>query len=925
MNNSQKLYSLGQSIWFDNIERKLLVNGGLRELIQSGKIYGVTSNPSIFNQAISQTNDYNAAMLPMALAGCCAECIHDQLVKEDIQHAADEFLPLYLETEKKDGYVSIELNPINAYDAHLMIDEARIIWKTYAKPNIMIKVPATGEGLDTVKQLIRDGINVNVTLIFTLSRYHQVIEAYLTGLENRLNDGKSIQEVASVASFFVSRVDVKVDKLLEQKLDQGQVNTDEVSSYKGIAAITNAKLAYEIFQSEFDTKRFDTLKKSGAKVQRPLWASTGTKNKAYSDVLYVNELIGNDTVNTVPPKTLENMLDHGTVKNTIDSAVEKSKNILRDLESMGISLEDVGQELEDEGVKIFSDAYVDLLAAIDKKRLTFLNGLGNLQQEVKLRVDVLGSNQVVDRIWKHDTKLWTDDPNAGYEITNRLGWLDRPISSREMIPEIYQLREEIIEAGYTEVNLLGMGGSSLAPEVFNLIFGSKTGLKLTIYDSTDPGQIRTLSKNIKTANCLFIVSSKSGGTSEVNALLEYFWDKTQRECGHNIGYHFIAITDPGTSLETTALSRNFRKIFLADPTVGGRYSALTAFGMVPAGLLGVDLDILLDHAAEMAQQCQIVTPIERNPGLVLGAIMGQAAISGRDKLSILTDPQIRPFASWLEQLIAESSGKSGIGILPIAEDFTLPDRYYGNDRLTVYLRLDGTFDTHIEKLRLVKQPLFTINISRLEELFSQFYLWEFATAVACSILKVNAFDQPDVQDNKTRTKAKLAEIKQNGHLVEPQPVWENEKVKVFSSDGQKVMNSNKIKEVLDLFIASGQKGDYVALNAYLPYSRSNIKALTELREYIQIKTNLATTRGFGPRFLHSTGQIHKGGANNGLFVQFTSDPLQDLKYGETTFGTLERAQALGDYESLIARGRRIIRIHIKHGALSKLVKEIIKE
>ena len=465
MNNSQKLYSLGQAIWFDNIERKLLVNGGLRELIQSGKIYGVTSNPSIFNQAISQTNDYNAAMLPMALAGCCAECIHDQLVKEDIQHAADEFLPLYLETEKKDGYVSIELNPINAYDAHLMIDEARIIWKTYAKPNIMIKVPATSEGLDTVKQLIRDGINVNVTLIFTLSRYHQVIEAYFTGLENRLNDGKSIQEVASVASFFVSRVDVKVDKLLEQKLDQGQVNTDEVSSYKGIAAITNAKLAYEIFQSEFDTKRFDTLKKSGAKVQRPLWASTGTKNKAYSDVLYVNELIGNDTVNTVPPKTLENMLDHGTVKNTIDSAVEKSKNILRDLESMGISLEDVGQELEDEGVKIFSDAYVDLLAAIDKKRLTFLNDLGNLQQEVKLRVDVLGSNQVVDRIWKHDTKLWTDDPNAGYEITNRLGWLDRPISSREMIPEIYQLREEIIEAGYTEVNLLGMGGSSLAPEV----------------------------------------------------------------------------------------------------------------------------------------------------------------------------------------------------------------------------------------------------------------------------------------------------------------------------------------------------------------------------------------------------------------------------------------------------------------------------
>jgi transaldolase/glucose-6-phosphate isomerase len=397
----------------------------------------------------------------------------------------------------------------------------------------------------------------------------------------------------------------------------------------------------------------------------------------------------------------------------------------------------------------------------------------------------------------------------------------------------------------------------------------------------------------------------------------------QKEFSHNIGNHFIAITDPGSPLEQTALSRNFRKIFLADPDVGGRYSVLTTFGLVPAGLLGINLDDLLNKAAEMSAQCRILDPIGRNPGLVLGAIMGQAAISGRDKVSLLTDPEIRPFGNWLEQLIAESSGKSGLGILPIVEDFSLPAKYSGNDRLTVYLRLNGSFDKQIKRLLRAKQPVIVFEINHKENLFQEFYKWEFAVAVACSVLRVNAFNQPDVQDNKNRTKNKIDDFKDKGKLIEPTVVWEDENVKVYAPETYKFSELKSIRDLVVAFIASGQKGDYIALNAYLPSEKQNVNALNKLRKCIQIKTSFATTRGFGPRFLHSTGQIHKGGASNGLFIQFTGDPIKDLKYGDLNFGILERAQALGDYESLTARGRRIIRIHIKKGSLARLVNDII--
>ncbi len=923
MNKSQQLFSLGQSIWYDNIQRSTLTNGTLGNMVADGQVNGVTSNPSIFNQAISRTADYDDAILPMALAGCSSISIYNQLTKEDIQKAADVFLPLYQQLKMKDGYVSIEVNPLLAHDSQKMIEEARMIWKSYNRPNIMVKIPATIEGLITIQQLIREGINVNVTLIFTISRYQKVIDAYFTGLEKRIKDGNPIDHIASVASFFISRVDTKVDQRLQEMSSTRPSEAKMLAGFMGKAAIANARIAYEVFTKEFTSARFESIKSFGAQVQRPLWASTGTKNSAYSDVLYVDELIGKATVNTVPPATLIKVLDHGNIKITITKDVVEAHKLVKELETIGVSLESVGNELEKEGVKIFSDSYNELIAGIETKRKQLQSRLGSIREEVKLRVELLGSNHVIERIHEHDSSIWTDDANAAYEIKHRLGWLDLPLSSKKLIADIGKFRAEILSSGIKHIFLLGMGGSSLAPEVFQLVYGSKTGLEMTIINSTDPDQIRSLSKNIQLSSSLFIVSSKSGGTSEVSALLEYFWERYIKEFSHNFGNHFIAITDPGSPLEQTALSRNFRKIFLADPDVGGRYSVLTAFGLVPAGLLGINLDDLLNKSAEMSAQCNISDPIGRNPGLVLGAIMGQAAISGRDKVSILTDSEIRPFGNWLEQLIAESSGKSGLGILPVVEDFSLPAKYSGNDRVTVYLRLTGSFDKQVQKLLRAKQPVIVFTLNQKEDLFQEFFRWEFAIAVACSVLRVNAFDQPDVQDNKNRTKNKMDDFKDKGRLIEPPVVWEDENVKVYAAETYKLSELKSIRDIVVTFIASGQKGDYVALNAYLPSEKQNVNALNRLRKYIQLKTSFATTRGFGPRFLHSTGQIHKGGASNGLFIQFTRDPIIDLKYDDLNFGILERAQALGDYESLIARGRRIIRIHIKQGSLSRLISDII--
>ncbi|HET9590660.1 MAG TPA: transaldolase, partial [Anaerolineales bacterium] len=530
----QKLTSLGQSLWMDNIQRKQLENGELKAMIARGDIRGMTSNPTIFNNAIAKTNDYDSALTPLAWAGWDAEKIFWQLAIEDIRAACDLFSPLYEETNGGDGFVSIEVSPDLAHDTDATVAQAEQLWARVRRPNLMVKIPATKEGIPAIRKAIGVGVNINVTLIFSLRRYAEVMEAYLSGLEDHLAAGHSIDHIASVASFFVSRVDSKVDPKLP-----------EDSPLRGKAAVANAKLAYEEFQKTFVGRRWENLKVKGARVQRPLWASTSTKNPAYLDTIYVDNLIGPETVNTVPPQTLEAIRDHGKAEITITRDLDQAQDTIAQLEAQGISMDVVTQELEDEGVKSFADSFAQLLETIDERRAKAASSLGPLADSVSKRIAQLEAESVPARLWSHDPTLWTRDPEGQAEVKKRMGWLDSPDKARQLIPAYQSFAKEIHEAGIVRVLVLGMGGSSLTAEVLSSLQAAaevEAPVSLAILDSTHPDQVASAAEHFPPDKSLYIVASKSGGTAEMNAAFDYFWKLSNGD-----GSRFVAITDPGTS------------------------------------------------------------------------------------------------------------------------------------------------------------------------------------------------------------------------------------------------------------------------------------------------------------------------------------------------------------------------------------------
>jgi transaldolase / glucose-6-phosphate isomerase len=938
------LQVFGQSVWLDYIRRSLITSGELRRLIEEDGLRGVTSNPAIFEKAIAGSSDYAHLLEAPGAAAADAATLYERLAIRDIQDAADLLRGVYDETNRRDGYVSLEVSPLLAFDAAGTLAEARRLWAAVGRANLMIKVPATGEGITAFRQLIGEGINVNVTLLFAQEAYERVAEAYIAGLEALVARGGDPAGVASVASFFVSRIDTAIDAQIDARLsDTADARVQRLlqSLRGGQVAIANAKLAFQRYQELFATPRWRALAARGAQTQRVLWASTGTKNARYRDVVYVEELIGPDTVNTIPPPTLAAFRDHGRPRASLTEDLDGAWDTMHTLAETGISLKATTDALLTEGIQLFVDAFRKLLAAVEaQSRGTGATRIQRrfervLPPEFETAVqESLADWQAhgkVRRLWARDATLWT-----GRDETQWLGWLGITNGQLAHLDRFAGIREAARTEGVSDVLLLGMGGSSLCPEVLKRTFGRQPGFpELHVLDSTDPAQVRAIESRIDPAATLFIVSSKSGSTLEPAIFKQYFFERAAERLGREeAGRRFIAITDPGSKLQQIAEIDGFRHVFAGWADIGGRYSALSDFGLVPAAIIGIDVAKFLDRTDEMVSACMPSVAADENPGVVLGTILGLGASRfGRDKLTLIASPGIAALGAWLEQLVSESTGKDGKGIIPIDGEALASPETYGSDRLFVYVRLrsapDEAQDRAFDALARAGHPVVRLELDDEYDLGQEFFRWEVATAVSGAILGIHPFDQPDVEASKIATRKLTADYERTGTLSPEAPFFSEGQIALFTDAAnaavleRAVGNGRSLARFLAAHLGRLSDGDYFALLAYIEMSGANERTLQAIRMGVRDARRVATCLQFGPRFLHSTGQGYKGGPDTGVFLQITCDDALDVPVpGQSyTFGVVKAAQARGDFQVLAERNRRALRVHLGSdvpGALSAL-------
>jgi transaldolase / glucose-6-phosphate isomerase len=889
------LTEAGVSVWLDQLGRSLVAGGELKRMVEQDSLHGVTSNPAIFEKSILGSSDYDDAIAELAKAGKKVHEIYNTLTIADVQAACDVLAAVHERTDGRDGFVSLEVAPDLARDTDGTLASAREYWQAVDRANVMIKIPGTPEGVGAIEQAIYEGININVTLLFSVENYAAVAEAYIRGLERRHEEGKSL-DVNSVASFFVSRVDTLVDKQLDA------IGGPETEQLKGTAALANARAAYARFMAIFSGGRWDPLAAAGAAYQRPLWASTGVKNPAYPDTLYVDQLIAPYTVNTMPLATLQAVADHGTVPGAT-ARLDPSADLAA-LHAVGIDMAAVTEQLLDEGIDLFVQAMRELQAGIEKARIAAADPTSvtlslptEVADAVATRLQTAVSEKVAERVWKRDPSLW-GGPGVP-EIEDRLGWLDVAAKMQAQLGDLVAFAKQLKSEGYTDAVLLGMGGSSLGPEVLRRSFGDQAnGLRLQVLDSTHPDAVLAVEQSVDLDRTIFIVSSKSGGTIETLSHYRHFKAKAKPE-------QFVVVTDPGSPLAALAASDGLRRTFENPSDIGGRYSVLSFFGLVPAALAGYNVEALLLRANVGELDCAADLTQQDNVGLTLGVAIGELALRARDKLTLVVSPPIDSFGLWMEQLVAESTGKQGKGILPVADEpLAVPDAY-GDDRVILYLRHgnrpSAELDAAVGALRDAGVPVITLSTYGATGLGRLFFDAEFAVAVSGWVLGINPFDQPNVQEAKDNTN------------------------KVLDSGSLPRIGAADDAALKALFGVSAPH--YAAILGYLPTAGPDNAgiddAVAELRAAIRAATGMATTFGYGPRFQHSTGQEHNGGAPNGRFLQLVNVPRGQVPIpGESyDFTTLIDAASAGNLQTLRSHGLAAERV-VLEGAPAEAIRAL---
>jgi transaldolase / glucose-6-phosphate isomerase len=861
-NPLEALHEAGQSIWLDNIRRAMLETGTLARYISGLWVSGLTSNPTIFEHAIAGSADYDDAIARRLDRQLSTEGLFFEVALEDIIAAADLFRPVYEAAGGADGFVSLEVSPTLADDTEATIGEAKRLHAQAARPNVLIKVPGTRAGVVAIEELIYAGVPINVTLLFAREHYLAAADAYLRGLERRLQSGAS-PNVASVASLFISRWDAASAPKLP----------DQLRNRLGIAI---GQRTFKAYRDLLASDRWRRLAAAGAQPQRLLWASTSAKDPTLPDTYYVTALAAEGTVNTMPEPTLLAFGRHGSVGALLSTDTTDAEAVIAGVEQAGVDVDALAEELQTKGRDSFDDSFTKLLQSIEAKAAVLREArergaehLGAVAPAADAAQADLTGRHATRRIWSLDYTLWDRDPT---EIANRIGWLVSPHQMEEQVEDLETFTRQLKDEGFTHVLWSGMGGSSLFPQVLRQAFGVGTGgLDLRVLDTSDPATVHRYAEELPTDSTLFVFASKSGGTLEPRSHLAYFWDRVRRPG------QFAVVTDPGTSLDELATERNFRRVFRANPDLGGRYSALSHFGLVAGALLGVDIAELLRRAGAAVAAVGACVPPASNPALRLGAVLGAAAKGGRDKCTLVMPAEIGSFGTWLEQLIAESTGKRGVGILPVAGEDLGPPEIYGDDRIFVSLgRADG-----LDALAAAGQPVVELDYVDRFGIGSEVVRWEYAIAMAGAVLGINPFDQPDVEAAKQAAAKVLKEGMPDIPVEPPESV-----------------------------LATVKPGDYIAIQAFIDPESPDVDALQRARMALRDQYRVATTLGIGPRYLHSTGQLHKGGAPSGVFLQIVGDDPVEVAIPGRSFGfsQLKQAQAAGDYLALKAKGRRVARV-----------------
>jgi transaldolase / glucose-6-phosphate isomerase len=928
MNILRDLLNYGQSYWLDNLTRKKITSGELKKRVSEQGLRGVTSNPSIFDKAIANSNDYDEQIIALTKKGKTAEQIYDALTVKDVQDACDILNPVYVQSGGTDGFVSLEVSPYLARDTEGTMEEARRLFKEVGRLNCLIKIPGTVEGIPAIEQMLYEGINVNITLIFSIERYIEVAQAYIRAIAHRIGEDKPINNLISVASVFISRIDVLTDQLLGVPPTPSQNGIEHSDSLTGKAGIVTAKLAYQHFKEIFSGEGWERLEDKGAHMQRPLWASTSNKDPLYPDLRYVEPLIGKNTINTLPDDTITALADHGILKmDSIEEGLNEAKQLFTDLKKAGVDIDSVTQQLENEGIQKFTDAYNKLISNLADKRLKALGGevgsqkvsCGKLAREINTVYASMDKNKIARLLFAKDPYLWKTDPQQIKEISQRLDWLTLPDDSTKNAEELIAFTESITKEGYTHAVLLGMGGSSLCSEVARETFGTAKGyLQLFVLDNTDPAAILELESKINIEKTLFIVASKSGNTEETLSFFHYFYSQLEKKKTNRLGDNFVAITDEGTPLLKIAKQFNFRKVFINNPNLGGRYSVLSDFGLVPMALMGVAIKAILSSAKQMEESCK-TTPIGDNPGISLGVILGVCEQHGRDKVTFVLSPSISSFGYWVEQLLAESTGKKGHGLIPINGELLGAPDVYENDRIFIHMYLPSDNNEEdgkkLEALEEAGHPIVRIKVTNKLALGGEYYRWEIAAAIAGVVIGINSFDQPNVEESKKNTSQLLEAWTKDGSFKKSKPLIKVEDIAIYGGEKAKELiyaQHESMGDFIKSFTAQAKPGEYIALLPYFLMTEYRTSILHKWRQEMRDELKEATTLLNGPRYLHSTGQLHKGGPDTGFYIILIGDeevnlPIPGEKFG---FGTLHQAQALGDFRSLDDKGRRVIRIHL---------------